>query len=151
MTRIDDTGILISSRTATHVQLVLGVDVRFTGADLFQGQTGAAQFKVRCDIWDDDLFINDYITGIFHTMEPESLLELTSVEIPFNLSLAELQSNWSSFEGHIEIFGEFTLMKNGAKLGPSVITRNIVIKLPPVPQPGPLQTFTRTKNCEPQT
>jgi hypothetical protein len=137
MTKIVDTGISIISQTATNVQLALGVDTRFTGVDLSQGQTGAATFEMTCKIWDDDTFSDDLIASKSHVMEPGSILELTGVDMPFSLSLAQLRKKEPSFEKTLEIFGEFTLRKNGLKLGPSAKSRTIDIKLPGPPPPTP--------------
>lgn len=129
MTRIVDVAIS-AKRTNTHAKLSLGVDIRFTGVDLFHGQTGAAQFVVTCTIWDDDPFFNDEITDEVRVLEPGAIVELTGVDMSFNLSLAHLRTRESSAEDTIELFGEFKVTKNGRQLGPSVKTRNINVELP---------------------
>jgi len=137
MTKIVDTGISIASQTTTRVQLVLGVDIRFTGVDLFQGQTSVAKFEMTCTLWDDDTLFDDQITSESVVIEPGSIREVTGIDIPFNLSLADLRRKESRFEATIEIYGEFTLTKNKAKLGPSANSRTIDIKLPGPPPPPP--------------
>lgn len=137
MTRIVDTGISVASRTATHVQLVLGVDTRFTGVDLAEGRNGTSRFEMTCKIWDDDTFSDDLITTATQVMAPASILELTGIDMPFTLSLAQLRNREPSYESTIELFGEFTLRKNGTKLGPSAKSRTLDIKLPGPPPPPP--------------
>lgn len=135
MTKIVDTAINVTSRTSTHVELLLGVDTRFTGSDLTDGQSGAAKFEMHCSIYDDDTFSDDHITGYTVRMEPASIQALTGVNMPFTLSLTSLRSKEPPYESTIELYGEFTLHKNGRKLGPSVKTRNKDVELPGIPPP----------------
>jgi hypothetical protein len=131
MTRIDDTAIS-SSYFYDHAQLNLGVDIRFTGVDMFEGQTGAAQFTIECTLWESDWFFDDHITGKQVILEPGSIQELTGVNILFDLSWAELSELDNTLEGSVEIFGEFTLRKNNEKLGPSVNGHKWRIDIPEV-------------------
>ena len=88
-----------------------------------------------CTLRDDDTFFDDQITSKSVVMEPRSIREVTGVDIPFNLSLAELRSIEPLFEATIEIYGEFMLTKNNAKLGPSAKSPTIDVKLPGPPPP----------------
>jgi hypothetical protein len=132
MTRIVATAISTVERTNTHIRLDLGVDIRFTGDDLLQGQTGTAKFEIECLLWDDDWVYNDFIDGKQVILQPESIQELTGVNILFDLSWAELREKEPWNESKIEVFGEFTLKKDNKKLGPSVNGINWRIDLPDI-------------------
>ena len=137
MTKIVDTAISVVSRDADNLQLLLGVDTRFTGVDLHQGRTGAARFEMTCRIWDDDTFSDDLVTSATHVMEPGSILELTGVDMPFTLPFSDLRKKEPGYESNIELFGDFTLRKNGARVGSSVKSRTLNVKFPePTPVPN---------------
>ena len=136
MTRIVDTAISIGSETPTTVFLKLGVDIHFTGGDLPAGRSGAAQFRIRCIVWDDDAAFNDFITSRTQLIKTDEVQEITGIDMEFSLSKQKLRDSETAAERFIELFGEFILTKNGKKLGPSVKTRNVNFRLPggaPVP------------------
>ncbi len=70
-------------------------------------------------------------------MEPGSIREVTGVDMPFSLSLAELRSKEPSFEKTYRNIRRVYADENNAKLGPSAKSRNIDIKLPGRPRPAP--------------
>jgi hypothetical protein len=132
MTWIEDNAISVqSSETTNRVKLTVGVDVRFTGVDMFQGQTGAAKFSVLCTIWEEDKVFDDRITMQEHVMEPGSIFEVTGFEMIFDLPSDELYEteSWIDIESFdVELYGVLTLMKNGLKHGPGGSVKTGTVK-----------------------
>ena len=128
--KIIDHAINLVPGTGDAVELNLGFDVVFTGNDLSAGQSGAAKYELVCGLWDDDSLSNDHITTDIHHIEPQSIQQVTGVEMPFVLSRNELEDKEPPGEGTIEVFGEFFLKRNGRRLGPRDKTKNVDIELP---------------------
>ena len=131
MSWIEGNALSILSEDGVYLRLDVGVDVRFTGVDLFEGQTGAAKFSVSCTIWDSDRGYDDRVAMKEHVMEPGSISEVTGFEMIFDLPYEELRSmevTWP-LDSEIELFGELALRKNGFREGKSVKTRKIEIPI----------------------
>ena len=132
MTWIEDNAISVQySETTNPVKLTVGVDVRFTGVDMFQGQTGAAKFSVLCTIWEEDKLFDDRVTMQEHVMEPGSILEVTGFEMIFDLLADELikTESWIDYKKFdVELYGVLTLMKNGLKHGPGRSVKTGTVK-----------------------
>jgi hypothetical protein len=129
MTHIEDTAISRLPLAGPDLRLAVGVDVRFTGVDLFEGQTGAAQFSVACTIWDEDSVFDDRVTMGTHVMEPGSILEVTGFEMIFDLPIEELKELENETEPFIELFGMLTLRKDAFRQGSSVKTGTIKARI----------------------
>jgi len=136
MSWIEDNAITLSSLGGTSLRLTVGVDVRSTGVDMFEGQTGAAKFSVSCTIWDNDPGYDDRVAMKEHFMEPDSIFEVTGFELIFDLPYQELRTiepqDWPFGQKFIELYGELTLRKNGYPQGSSVKTgeRDAVLYIP---------------------
>lgn len=139
MTRIIDTGISRSADSPTATFLLLGADIQFTGTDLSQGQSGAANYALECIVWDDDAVFNDEITRRTKPIPRTSIRPTTGVEMEFRLPISKLRASEGPGESAIELFGEFRLKKNGRQIGPSRLSRNLDYRFPsgtPVPPGG---------------
>jgi len=133
MARIVDTGNSVTSRTSTHVTLTLGVDILFTAAELAEGRSGAATYSVACVVWDDGTFSDDRIVGATRVIARDAMERMTGIDFPAELKLSDLRRREPSVEDGIELFGEFTVMKDGRAIAPSAKSRNVTVKLPDPP------------------
>lgn len=135
MARINDTAINITSQTSTTVTLLLGVDTLFSPSEVEAGRNGSASFELSCTIWDDDTFFNDRITREVRKIEPDGMASLVGIDFPFELELADLRRREPSHENTIELFGEFSVLRNNQRIAPTVKTRNRDVRLPDPPPP----------------
>lgn len=133
MARIVDTGISITGRTATHVTMVFGVDIMFTPAEVAAGRNGSAKFSANCVIWDDDLFSDDRIVSAGRDIAPGAMASLVGIDFPAELKLTDLRRKEPSIEDGIEIYGEFTVLKDRRSVAPSAKSRTLTVKLPEPP------------------
>lgn len=133
MARIVDTAITITSRTSTIVTLQLGVDTLFSASEVQAGRNGSATFAVKCDIWDEDTFSDDHITRSVTRIEPGGMVSRVGVDFPFELKLIDLRRHEPSVENTIELYGEFSVLKNNQRIAPTVKTRTRDVSLPGPP------------------
>lgn len=135
MARIVDTGISVTGRTSTHVTVLFGVDLLFTPDEVAAGRSGAAKYSCHLLVWDEDLFSNDRVLGATREIVPEAMDSRVGIDFPAEMKLTDLRRKEPDPENNIELFAQFTILKNGQSAAPSVRSRTITIELPePPPQ-----------------
>jgi hypothetical protein len=133
MARIVDTGIAVTKRTATHVTLVLGVDMVFTATEVAEGRRGAAKYSVHLVIWDEDAFSDDRIVSSNRQIAPADMQTRVGIDFPAELELANLRRKEPDIESAIELYGQFTVQKNNQTIAPSAKSRTVSVALPHPP------------------
>ncbi len=115
--RIIDHAIQLLPGSGDAVELNLGFDIVFTGNDLTEGQSGTTRFDVVCTLWDEDTFSDDRLSGDIQRIDPQSIQQVTGVNMPFVLSRAELDEEEPPGDGTVEVYGDFFLRRNGRRVG----------------------------------
>ncbi len=128
MSKIVDTGISITASSQESVSLVLGVDVAFSPAEVAARSSGT-QFEVQCDIWDEDTFDDDWITKARKVIAPEAITSVVGIDFDFSLLLKNLRTREPYHESAIELYGEFSLLRNGSRVS-SAKSRAVNVQLP---------------------
>jgi hypothetical protein len=111
------------------------LQARFDGQHLRDAQRGAARYRVRCDLYDDDTFSDDLLETAVKSFEPNEISPVVEVSFSFRTNAKHLEP---PYEKVVEFLAKCKLTRDGARVGPWVESNVLDFKLPdPPPAPPP--------------
>jgi len=125
MTKIVDTGIAVVGTDENKAHLTFGADIAFSENDVGAGRSGFVKFTLDLAIYDEDLAFDDLVGRYSHVFEPSVFAETVGVDMPVDVDSRHMAFLELGIESNVELFGIFTLRKDGHRVGHPKHTRKI--------------------------